>query len=67
MNYTIMTEQDVPVIAKKYMEYYNHHRSWESTFQHDRRLRRFSPGGAGALTMQAVCRNDGSHAKPSVL
>lgn len=25
MNYTIMTEQDVPVIAKKYMEYYNHH------------------------------------------
>lgn len=25
MNYDIMTEQDVPIIAKKYMEYYNGH------------------------------------------
>ena len=25
MDYAIMTEQDVPVIAKKYAEYYNHH------------------------------------------
>lgn len=25
MEYTIMTGQDVPVIAKAYMEYYNRH------------------------------------------